>query len=82
MSNYSINNFPPFPLSIEFLKETVLSQTIVYIPIPKTEYYLLKNDIEEYKKQIDNLKKSNTQLKTNNFKLAKIIKKIKRMTKR
>jgi hypothetical protein len=63
-----------FPMRMEFLKDTVFSQYEVYVPIPKTEYDQLKNDIEEYKKQIDNLKRSNSQLKTNNLKLSKIIK--------
>jgi hypothetical protein len=60
-----------FPLQLEFQNNIVLSQHIVYLPIPKTDYYKLINDIEDYKKQIDELTIGINKLKQKNFKLLR-----------
>jgi hypothetical protein len=60
-----------FPLQLDFLNHIVLSQNIVYVPIPKEDYYQMQYIIDQNRKQIDILKKENNNLKQKNFKLLK-----------
>ena len=59
------------------LYKSVTIYNINYIPILKTEYDELKNNIEEYKIQTTNLQKVINKLKRKNFKLSQKLKSIK-----
>jgi hypothetical protein len=65
-----------FPLQLEFLNDIVLSQNIVYVPIPIKDYNQMRYDIEQYKKQIHILNKEINKLKLKKFKLLKKNKKL------
>jgi hypothetical protein len=67
--------FLPKIINLELLDDKQLFDDFIYTPVPKTEYHQLKNDIEEYKKQIYNLNKKNCKLKRKNFKFTRKIKK-------
>ena len=70
----------PKNISLELSQDNELfykSNTInndSYIPILKTEFDELKNNIEEYKKQTTNLQKVINKLKRKNFKLSQQLK--------
>ena len=54
----------------ELFYKSITIDNISYIPILKTDFDKLKNNIEEYKKQTTNLQKVIKKLKRKNFKLS------------